>query len=97
MVRPWNKPLQDFLRMQYVNVTATVNGATSASNTFTLKIASASGAQVFSQTQTTSGSSARFKWDTTRSPNGAYTITVSVQDSTGRTATSSPETVTVQN
>jgi Domain of unknown function (DUF1929)/PKD domain len=85
------------VRGKNVNVAATVNGATGTSNTFTLKITSASGAQVFSQTQTTSGSSARFKWDTTRSPNGAYTITVSVQDSTRRTATSSPKTATVQN
>jgi hypothetical protein len=84
------------VRGKNVNVAATVNGAAGNSNTFTLQITSASGAQVFSQTQTTSASNARFKWDTTRSPNGAYTITVSVQDSTGRTGMAS-EPVTVKN
>jgi Domain of unknown function (DUF1929)/PKD domain len=85
------------VRGKNVNVAANVNGATGTSNAFALKITSAtSGSQVFSQTQTTSGRNVRFKWDTTRSSNGAYTITVSVQDSAGRTAMAS-ENVTVTN
>ncbi len=91
------QPPNGTVRGKTVNVAASVNGASGTSNTFTLKITSAaSGAQVFSQTQTTSASNAKFKWDTTQSPNGAYTITVSVQDSTGRTATAS-KSVTVNN
>ena len=73
------------------NVSAQVSNASGSSNTFTLAVDGNTVA-----TQTVSGTSVSFPWNTTTIANGTHTVTVTVRDQGGQTASAS-RTVTVSN
>jgi hypothetical protein len=73
-------------------VSAQVSNAAGSSNTFTLAVDGKTAG-----TQTISGVSASFAWNTTTVANGSHTLTVTVRDQSGRTATSPGRQVNVSN
>jgi Bacterial Ig domain len=72
-------------------ISAEVTNATGSSNTFTLTVDGTTVA-----TQTVSGVSASFAWNSTTVGNGTHTLTVAVRDGAGRVASASRQ-VTVSN